>query len=286
MSKTNEQASDKLFKIQPLWKMVLDNCIKVEPKENHSIDEQIIPAKTRTSAIRQYNPKKPQKWVSRCWYEQVRVVLSTNFSCILAQKHGIGETAANVVMKLCKGLLKHVNHKLSFENWFSILELLVNLKQLQILVTCNIRSNRVANCPLMLEKDLRKLGRGPHDYRKDANFGIIIDRWYDKKSVQLASTYAIASVSSQVQRFLKKKTRELIPWPGIVKEYNSAMEGVDLADMLIALYCSPYKIKCWYLKVVFHRVDICKVNSWLLYRRYADQLKIPKKGEKCVYDSS
>ena len=57
------------------------------------------------------------------------------------------------------------------------------------------------------------------------------------------------------------------------------MRGVDLADMLIALYRTTIKSKRWYLKVLFHCVDIAKVNVWLLYRRHCDQQKVPKKSQ-------
>ena len=53
---------DKLFKIRPLLDMVRINCLKVEPEEVMSVDEQIIPSKTKRSGIRQYNLKKPIKW--------------------------------------------------------------------------------------------------------------------------------------------------------------------------------------------------------------------------------
>ena len=51
-----ENVNDKLFKIRPILETIKDNCIKVEPEEVQSIDEQIIPAKTSRSGIRQYNP--------------------------------------------------------------------------------------------------------------------------------------------------------------------------------------------------------------------------------------
>ena len=57
------------------------------------------------------------------------------------------------------------------------------------------------------------------------------------------------------------------------------MRGVDLADMLIALYRTTITSKRWYLKVLFHCVDIAKVNVWLLYRRHCDQQKVPKKSQ-------
>ena len=58
----DENEHDKLFKVRSLLEMVQANCLKVEPEEVMSINEQIIPAKTRRSGIWQYNPKKPVKW--------------------------------------------------------------------------------------------------------------------------------------------------------------------------------------------------------------------------------
>ena len=49
--------------------------------------------------------------------------------------------------------------------------------------------------------------------------------------------------------------------------------------MLIALYRSPIKTNRWYLKVLIHCVDIFKVNSCLLYRRYANALSIHKRNQ-------
>ena len=54
--------SDKLFKIRPILTAVRNECLKVELEEYHSIDEQIIPSKTKYTKMRQYNPKKPRKW--------------------------------------------------------------------------------------------------------------------------------------------------------------------------------------------------------------------------------
>ena len=53
---------NRLYKVQPVIEGVRQNCLKIEQEICHSIDEQIIPAKTKYSGIRQYNPKKPTKW--------------------------------------------------------------------------------------------------------------------------------------------------------------------------------------------------------------------------------
>ena len=54
---TEHDANDK-----PILEAVRKGCVKVEPEEFHSVDEQIIPSKTRYTKVRQYNPKKPRKW--------------------------------------------------------------------------------------------------------------------------------------------------------------------------------------------------------------------------------
>ena len=51
---------DTLFKVKPLLDAVRADCLKTEPELIHSIDEQIIPAKTKQSGgVHQYNPKNP-----------------------------------------------------------------------------------------------------------------------------------------------------------------------------------------------------------------------------------
>ena len=65
-----------------------------------------------------------------------------------------------------------------------------------------------------------------------------------------------------------------------VKEYNESMGGVDLNDMPTSLYrVDKQTMKRWYLKINIHLVNICKVNRWLLYRRYREQLRVPKKNQ-------
>ena len=62
-AKKDEEANrnDKIFKIRPVIEAVRDNFQKIEPEPIHSIDKQIMPAKTKPSRIRQYNPQKPKK---------------------------------------------------------------------------------------------------------------------------------------------------------------------------------------------------------------------------------
>ena len=46
-----ENQGDKCFKVKPLLEAVSAYCNKIEPKANNSIDEEIIPAKTKRVAV-------------------------------------------------------------------------------------------------------------------------------------------------------------------------------------------------------------------------------------------
>ena len=72
--------------------------------------------------------------------------------------------------------------------------------------------------------------------------------------------------------------------PSLSEKYNKSMGGVDLSDMLISLYRTQVKTKRWYIKVLFHCVDIAKVNSWLLYKCHCMQLETPKRKQKSLLE--
>ncbi|XP_065645485.1 uncharacterized protein LOC136075962 [Hydra vulgaris] len=202
-----------VYKIASVLDHVRQNCFSIKPENGHSIDEQIISAKTRYSGIRQYNPKKASE---------------------------------------------------------------VGFQKLCILTTATIRNNRMRGCCLPTESELRKKGRGSHRYKCDINSGIIITR-YDNRCVNLCSIYCDPDLISYVKRWNRtEKNFVNINSPSVVKEYNQCMGGVDSCDMLISLYRTNIKIKRWYIKILFHCIDICKVNGWLIYRRHCNQLNIAK----------
>ena len=49
--------------------------------------------------------------------------------------------------------------------------------------------------------------------------------------------------------------------------------------MPISLYSTTVKTEGWYLKILFHCVDISKVNTWLLYHRHCNQLQVLQKNQ-------
>lgn len=284
---TFTNTDDKLFKIKPVVDAVRMECLKIEPEESHSIDEQIIPSKTRYTKIRQYNPKKPPKWgfknlvragASGYMYD-FYIYSGKNEAPVERYSHL--QKSAQVVAKLCEHLPTHKHHKLFFDNWFTTLDLIQYLKKNGILAVGTIRANRTAGCPVMSNKDLEKEGRGALDYRVDQNSGIIIVKWVDNSTVQLTSNYIGVEPVSTIKRWNKTEMdRTDVPCPQIVKSYNQSMGGVDLVDMLISLYRIKVKTRRWYIKIFWHLVDVAKVNGWILYRRHQDQHVVPKRSQQ------
>ena len=129
---TNDQKNaDKLFKIRPVIESVRQQCLQIPPEESHSIDEQIIPGKTKYSGMRQYNPKKPKKWGFKNLVQAGASGIMYDFYTYTGkQDHSENDTpyshlqtSAQVVAQLCENLPTHANHKLYFDNWFTKLQL-------------------------------------------------------------------------------------------------------------------------------------------------------------------
>jgi len=129
------------------------------------------------------------------------------------------------------------------------------------------------------EKDLIKKGRGTYEEMRSTGNPIEVTyvKWFDNKIVNIVSTFAKSRPLSVVPRFDYKQGKTIdVQCPNIIKLYNTSMGGVDLADCLIELYRINIRSKKYYFRLIFHMIDMVVVNSWLLYKRDAINLKLPK----------
>ena len=286
--------SSKLFSIQPVIDHVREQFRKVSPEECHSVDEQIIPAKTRYSGIRQYNPKKPTKWMFKNLVRAGTSGFMYDFYIYSGKDEGNEEETSDfshllkssqVVAKLCQNLPNNAGYKLYFDNWFTSLELLIYLKNKGILATGTIRADRTKKCPLKTKQELKKEGRGSLDYKLDTNSDLVLVKWLDNSVVHIASNYCGVEPLGTVKRWCSEARKKTdFPCPYLILCYNKGMGGVDFADMMIALYRIHVKTRRWYVKVFWHLVDMVKVNAWVLYNRHCDILAIPKKQQLSLVD--
>ena len=104
-----------------------------------------------------------------------------------------------------------------------------------ILTSATFRGNRVGNCSLSTENDLKKAGRGSFDFCNDQNTGIHFVKWV-KNSAKLGSPFAGVSAESTIKHWNGKQRQHIdVKYPDIVCSYNQSMGVADLADILISL---------------------------------------------------
>jgi len=277
---SNHPLHDKLFKVRPFIESIKNNFKLIDLEEHLCVDEIIIPFKGR-STMKQYNKAKPHKWGIKVFALASKSGFVHDFEFYVGKgtiksKSTLG-LSGDIIIRLCDIIPRNKNYKLCFDNWFTSYQLMCNLKHFGILANGTVRINRMSGCQFKSDKELKKEGRGTYDSKIDTNSGIVGCKWFDNKFVHLFSNYIGPEPTDEVQRWsTTSKTRIPVQRPAVVKEYNSFMGGVDLHDMLVEIYRIDIRSKRFYLRIIFHLIDMAIVNSWILYRRHCKQLGIKK----------
>lgn len=269
---TRIKKNDKAWKITPWLELLRSQCILIEPQENNSIDEMMIPFKGKFSKIRQYIRGKPHPWGFKIWARTGEDGILYDFELYKGATPGQAKSTlgvgADVVLRLSATLPHQKNFKIFADNFFSGIPLMVELKAKGIQYTGTVRKGRLPGCALLTDKELEKAGRGAFDFRVERDSDICAVKWNDTKCVNLVSTYLGVLPISEARRWDKKEGRFVeIPRPNIVAEYNSKMGGVDFLDFLCGKYRYKLRSKRWYLHIFWFTVEVSVVNAWLLFRR-------------------
>ena len=194
---------------------------------------------------------------------------------------------SNVVLRLASVIPRNVFHKIYFDNWFTSISLEIELEKWGIQSVGTVRPNRLKGCTFSSDKEMKKKGRGSFvgfSMKKD---GVTIRavKWFDSKSVHLLSTFVGVYPTSSVERWDRNKKETIsVEFPSVVLFYNKSMGGVDLMDSLISLYRIKIRSKKWYLRIVFHLLDLTVVNAWLMYKRDSKASEVPKNEQLSLVD--
>lgn len=289
----NADIEDRYYKLRPVIERIRAQCLSVEEENAFSIDEMVMPYKgKKAGSRRQYNPNKPKKWgfknlvragVSGMIYDFMLYAGETTFRGINftddEETLGVG---AKIVLALCK-TIKTPASVVYFDNYFSSLELVYLLREnYGIFSLGTIRQNRLqgADKLLVADKVLEKKGRGSFSQIVCNKNNLSVVKWVDNKKVILVSSFCDAYPVQTAKRYNKERKQYVeVPCPQIVKHYNRHMGGVDLADMLIALYRTGIKSHRWYINIFSQLLDICVNNAWLLRRRHYEMKGIKNKSD-------
>jgi hypothetical protein len=160
-----------------------------------------------------------------------------------------------------------------FDNYFASPALLLELKNRGLPAACTLRSNRTEKCPLKTEKELKKEGRGAMDHKLSEDGDILIVKWFDNKDVLVGSNSYSVNPTSLVKRWDKSKKEYMhISIPALIRAYNKGMGGVDRCDQLLSFYRIKTKARKWYRRILYHFIDLCVVNAYILYK---EKKKVP-----------
>lgn len=176
---------------------------------------------------------------------------------------------------LCKTITQPRLSVVFFDNYFTSFDLILSLHA-NLGIKCikcigTARSNRIGGAHLIEDKELMERGRGALD--KSAE-GVLAVKWYDNKCVTLLSNVCGIMPLTSVQRWSKdEKAKIAVPCPSLIAGYNQHMGGIDLSDMLVHLYKTPAKSRCWYFPLFGYVLDLCISNAWLVYKRDCGLLK-------------
>uniref|UniRef100_A0A3Q1H8P7 PiggyBac transposable element-derived protein domain-containing protein n=1 Tax=Anabas testudineus TaxID=64144 RepID=A0A3Q1H8P7_ANATE len=256
---------DKLWKLRPWLEQLRQRFLSIPPEECHAVDEIMVPFKGK-SQLRCYMPGKPHRWGFKMWG---RAGQSGYLYDLMFAKGQSILTKRSLML-----VLQEKNHKIFADNYFTSVPFVEHLEQRGIYYIGTVRMNRVKNCQLMDEKDLKKKGRGSLDFRVNQE-DLIIVKWFDNKAVNLISSFVGIEPLGNVKRWDQKaKSHIMVPRPAIVDTYNRFMGGVDLLGMLTALYKYNFRSRRWYLYIWWHtrsndhkapvqKLNFCHFYVWL-----------------------
>ena len=191
------------------------------------VDEQIIPFKGK-SVMKQHMAQKPNRWgykmflladsISGICYDLIFYTGKTN-----GRQYGF---CTDIVLRLCETIPKMMNYKLYFDNYFTTIQLEVQLKKLGIFSIGTIRSNRLKDINMKYIKSLKEEGRGSIDYRITQVDGVelIATRWCDNNIVTCLSTLSGCESIDMVKRWSSSQKQHIqVKRPNVIKLYNAHM---------------------------------------------------------------
>ncbi|XP_050301506.1 piggyBac transposable element-derived protein 5-like [Anthonomus grandis grandis] len=109
------------------------------------------------------------------------------------------------------------------------------------------------------------LKQGEYDYSISSD-GISLIKRKDKEAVHILTNHHDPTVKSSVQRKQKDGSKIPVPCPMAPVDYKSNMNFVDRFDQKKSSYELDRKSKKWWMRIFFHLIDCCVVNSFTLYR--------------------
>lgn len=267
----NLNQQDKMAKMRPLFTMLNEKYLAHWiPEQDINVDESMAPYYGRHGS-KQYIRGKPIRYGYKLW------CLNTPTGYLIQTEpyQGKGTVKVQPHLGMCGSVvvdllseLPERNYNVYFDNLFTSLSLLEELKLKNMNGTGTLRQNRSEKCPLPPVNNMKKLPRGSVDYRVDRQNKIIVIRWNDNSVVTVASTLFGVAPMKRVQRYSQAQKQQIqVPIPDAVAKYNKSMGGTDRMDQNIANYRVSMRIKKWWWPLFSFCLMTSTHNAWILHRK-------------------
>lgn len=276
---TKPNVSDKIWKLRPLTDHLKAKMLKhFHPEQNLSYDESMIEYYGR-HGMKQYLKDKPIPFGYKVWSLCTTSGYLANFE-IYQGKNPRSKTLYEEKYGKCIAPLfnmiddfdDHVRalpFSFYFDNLFTGIPALLQMKSLGYNATGTIRQNRLPNnCPLkQKKKEVSKQGRGFMAAKSVEGLDVHVTQWVDNSVVNVASTmYGINPVTKALRYSSADKKKVEVPRPLVVGKYNQYMGGVDCMDQNISLYRIGIHGKKWWSCIFTWMIDVAIQNAWQLHR--------------------
>ncbi|XP_045452948.1 piggyBac transposable element-derived protein 4-like [Melitaea cinxia] len=262
---------DKLYKIRPFLELINKACQNnAKNTTSQSIDEAMVKFKG-VSSLKQYMPMKPVKRGYKIW---TRADSATGYVFefdVYTGKRDDNTTevglGGNVIKRLTKKLVdERFQGHVTFDNFFSSYEIMQHLYDKGIYATATVISRK--DLPHFYKKSNKgknlKLDRGEMKWRTKKNVAFVA--WQDNKIISFLTTAFHPKLDKTFcDRKQKDGTKKAFQCPLAVLQYTERMGGVDRFDHLRSTYEVSRRSKKWWLRLFYFCVDLCIVNSFLLY---------------------
>ena len=222
---------DKWAKLRPLIDLTNEKLIQFGVFAEHlSIDEQMVPYFGRHSC-KMFIRGIPIRFGYKNWV----LCSDDGYPFKIMPYQGKSEKdksplGPKVVKELLEVITDFKKHDVYFDNFFTSVGILEDLKKLSIPATGTVRSNRLPGLPPPTMKQMEKEERGFMDVCSTRDICTI--RWVDNKMVTVASNLLSHEPNGKCKRYSRaKKARIDVSQPNlIIRNYNKYMGGVDQLD--------------------------------------------------------
>ena len=156
------------WKVAPIIDAVHKTCVSLPPEENNSIDEQMIPFQGRVPG-RQYVKNKPNPVAVKLFVLCGQSGMAKDFEFYQGKGTGVSEDhkdlglGGSIVMRLVENFPERENFKVYFDNFFTSIPLLIQLKEKGFHALSVLKTNRMSGAILKSKGDMKRQGRSAMD---------------------------------------------------------------------------------------------------------------------------